>query len=152
MRNIDDEIRFHLSQNGWYLGDTEIEITDDSLDVEVVIGELDSRSLAYYQRGKIYLSRAFASYASLPQRRLAILHELAHAKLDLRGKNSHDKELACDKWALRKMIDSGMYNLRELYNAISLFGEVINEPETTTHPSSKLRYRRLSKYLEECVS
>ncbi len=151
-KDIDEEVKFHLSQQGWYLGETEIGIQDSVMDVEVVVGQLDTKSLAYYKGGKIYISRAFAAYASLPQRRLAILHELAHAKLDLRGCTSHEKEYACDRWALKKMVSSGMYNLKELYNAILLFGDVINEPETDTHPSSKSRYNQLLRDLKECVA
>lgn len=152
MKTIDEEIRFHLSKNGWYVGETEIELGFDSIDgIDVEIASLGAGQLACYTNGKIFISRALAEYASLPQRRLALLHELGHARLKLRGASNHEKEYACDAWALKEMIKSGIYNLIELYDAIKLFGEVVEENESYTHPSSQSRYKRLYGILKEYV-
>jgi len=152
MKNIDDEIQFHLSKAGWYLGETPIELSKASIGgVEVITASyLDAGNLACLKNGRIYISKALAFYASLPQIRLAILHEYAHLKLNFLGKPTHDNEYACDLWALKQMIKSGMYSIHELYNAIDLFGDVINFVETETHPSSKNRHKRLLDQLWEC--
>ena len=152
MRTIDEEIKFHLTRSGWYLDKTSIEISKETIGgVDVITTYLDAGKLASLMNGKIYISKALAFYASLPQRRLAILHEYAHLKLNLLGGPSHEAEYACDIWALKEMVSSGMYNVRELYNSIDLFVDVINELETSTHPSSKSRYKRLVCYLKENV-
>lgn len=152
MKTFDDTLRFHLAQEGWYLDKTKIEISNETINgVEIIIGALDSGSLAYFMKGKIYISDVLARYASLPQRRLAILHEYAHAHLNLLGVSSHEKEYACDHWALKELIKSGLYNTHELWDSIALFGEIVDEDESFTHPSSKSRYKRLKSILKEFV-
>lgn len=147
MRTIDDEIRFHLTKHGWHLGDTEIEISDSVYGVEVHTAYLDGAHMAAASNGKIFISHALARYASLPQRRLVILHELAHIHLNTEGMSNYAKEFACDAWALKEMMRSGEYNDHEHFDAIMVFGEVINEPDTNTHPSSKSRFKRLYNIL-----
>lgn len=152
MRSIEDQIKFYRLKSGWYLGDLKIEVEETHINgVEVIIAALAGDSLAYYSNGKIFISKALAWFASLPQRRLAILHEYAHSYLDLEDLSHHEKEYACDRWALREMIRSGLYSIRELRDAINLFGEVINEEVSKTHPSSKNRYKRLKRQLREYV-
>jgi len=151
MKSIDDEIKFHLSKTGWYLGETKIEVIDEINGVKVVASSFNSLSLAYYEYGKIHMSKALIRHASLPQRRLIALHEYAHTFTVPDGVSQHDIEYACDRWALGVMIKSGDYNARELKDAISVFGDIVNEVETYTHPSSKDRYNRLKKQLREYV-
>jgi hypothetical protein len=147
----EDDIKFHLSKMGWYLGEKEIETVETIHGVDVVVDALNPRMLAYYQNGKIYISRALAYYASLPQRRFAILHEYAHAHLNLRGLSRHEKEYACDKWAILNMIKSNEYVISEIVDATRIFIDIICELETDTHPSSKSRYKRLGAILREYV-
>jgi hypothetical protein len=149
MKTIDEEIRFHLSKMGWYLGETEIEMEDNINGVKVVTGALDSGSLAYYENGTIYISQAIIRHASLPQRRLVALHEYAHRFPAPEGMSQHDIEYACDKWALQNMINSDNYTVRELEDAIRVFGEIVDDEETPTHPSSKNRYKRLKRQLRK---
>jgi hypothetical protein len=152
MRSIDDQIKFQMLKAGWHINDTKIEIEEDRIeDVEILVTALDNGALAHYAHGKIFLSKALVWFASLAQRRLVILHEYAHAILDLDGLSHHETEYACDEWALQSMIESGSYSVRELKNAIALFGEVVDEEESRTHPSSKNRYKRLLRQLKEQV-
>jgi hypothetical protein len=151
MKSIDDEIKFHLSKTGWYLGEIEIEVVDNINGVDVVTGAFDSKKLCYYANGKIYMSQAVVRYASLPQRRIIALHEYAHRFPVPEGTTKREIEYACDRWALGVMIRSGDYNISELKNAITAFGEIVNEVETETYPSSKDRYKRLKKQLRESV-
>ena len=153
MRSMDEDIKFWLTQQGWYLGETQIREIDEIEGIRVCVDSLDSRCLAYYERGKIYASRALVTFASLPQRRLAMLHELAHPRLNIKHLSLHDQEYACDRWALQRMINSGDYTFRELLNAIGLFtASWFVEGDTKTHPASKKRYKRLYNQLMESVS
>lgn len=153
MKTLDDEIKFQLAKSGWYVGETEIELGFSSIEgVDVEIAYLDGGHVACYQNGKIFISQALARFATLPQRRLAILHELAHSKFKLDDVSPHEKEYTCDLWALKEMVKSGAYNLMELYDAINLFGAIIDQPAGDTHPSSKRRHSRLYVFLKEHVS
>lgn len=143
----EEEISFIKALLGEFLA--EIEHIGD---IPVVYESFSPGSIAAYVNGKIYMSNALKRYASLPQRWLIGLHEYAHARLNVKGLSKHEKEFACDEWALKWMIWSGTFNLHELRDAIAVFGEIFKGGESDTHPSSKSRYKRLKALLKGVVS
>jgi hypothetical protein len=154
MPTIDDEIAFHLSKEGWYLGDTKINIVEESLiELGVDVNHVHFASTSDWGsviNGEITLNRAVVHACSLPQIALITLHEHYHHVLGHKGLNdgnNYRREYECDILALKHMIKSEQYTKRELYNAIKVFGDVISEGRSGTHPSSIERYNALFQYL-----
>ena len=160
MKTIDEQIKFYLTDAGWYIGETPIkmqfEASLDDLDIDASIvsfqkidsyGKTDGRS--------IYLKESLPWIASLVQMQFLVLHEFFHMKLghckdglDESKKSCHKREYECDRLALNHLIRSGKWNKREIKDAIAFFKNIAIEDESETHPSSKSRYTRLM----ECIS
>lgn len=160
MSNIDNQLKYYLAKQGWYLGETH---TDDVEKEVRALGVTDpfsfssSGEMAWTDGGTIHINSATDFMASTPQLVLLALHEHYHIVRGDNGYKSKDKaanhamELECDARALRHMIKSGMYTRKALMEAIRVFGDVINDPETPTHPSSRVRFNRLLTILKENV-
>ena len=86
MKTIDEQIKFYLTDAGWYIGETPIkmqfEASLDDLDIDASIvsfqkidsyGKTDGRS--------IYLKESLPWIASLVQMQFLVLHEFFHMKL-----------------------------------------------------------------------
>lgn len=157
MKSIDDQLKFYLSRQGWYIDDTQIsfeEIPDEFCGVPVIVSNLTDGGLCAYANGKIFISQTLRKFGTYPQIMFGILHEYAHKRLDLCGysekdqKLNHNMEYSCDLWALKNLIKSGNYNKYELYDAIK-FCFLSNDGESLTHPSMRDRYKRLLNQLRE---
>lgn len=158
MRTIDDEIKFHLSEAGWYLGDSKIEIVKDRLPILGIgpecINFTNAGELAWTDGHSINLKESLGWVASLPQLVFATLHEHFHMKLghcikdnNMSSMACYEREYACDRLALKHLIKSGDYNRMEILDAIALFRDIVIEEASATHPSSKSRYKRLMEYV-----
>lgn len=161
MKTLDDEIKFHLSKQGWYVGEAPIDIHvmkdhlhEDGIDPSIVCLSSTAeagRCLACTDGNRITISESLAWGASYMQIKFAALHEYAHILFNHSGRDCHAHEYQADLWALKQLIGSGKYNKLEIMDAISIFGGVVNEKESFSHPSSKSRYKRLYDYLKRWV-
>lgn len=158
MKTIDQDIRFHLSKSGWYLGDSKINIVKERLPGIEQVNFTCSGDIAWTDGDEININQALGWIASLPQLVFLTLHEHFHIRRPdcVKAKNmseraNHEMEYECDRLALKHMVNSGKYTKQELLDAIRAFGDVVDENESKTHPSSKNRYGRLYSYLKEYV-
>lgn len=161
MKTIDNDLKFHLSAAGWYIGDSKISLVKErteSLGIEGCFNFTNTSDMAWTDGNSINLSNALGWVASLPQLDFIALHEYFHRKVDhcsdknpLPSHVAQAQEFECDRRALKHLIESGRYNAYELYDAIAVFKDVVVEDESDTHPSSKTRYKRLLNQLKECV-
>jgi hypothetical protein len=155
-KSINDIIRFHLAETGWYVGESKIEFFEESL-IEIGIDpsmvsfqNIDTHGAAI--NNKIYLKESLKYGASLVQLQFIALHEYFHIrlghcvkKLNMNKIACHAREYACDRLALKHLAKS--CNRRELRDAIETFREIIVDGESDTHPSSEDRYNRLLEYM-----
>lgn len=169
MRNLDDNLKYFLSSQGWYLGDTDISAVEGSLrslgvDTKVNITTSDMLPMwsgSVDDWGTINLNAGLGHVSTDVQQTLLALHEYYHTAIDEEQvatevnselgsiKANHNIEFECDFRALEHMILSGMYTNKELHDAIRVYGDVINDPESDTHPSSNVRFNLLLTLLQE---
>lgn len=156
--STDDYIKFKLADSGWYLGESKIDFFDESLeelgiDSSIVsFQNIDSHGAT--DGDKIFLRESLKWAASLVQIQFIALHEYFHIRLghcveelNTSKRANYAREYACDRLALKHLIKSGKYNMKEIKDAIAVFKDIIVEGDSYTHPSSKNRYRRLMEYV-----
>ena len=154
MKTIDDEIRFHLAETGWYLGETKIGFFDESLaelgiNPSIVSFHSGIEGFAETDGELIRLDESLKWGASQIQRMFLAAHEWFHMRLghcegdlDMSRRACHAREYLADKLAIRLLKKHGS-NRHEIRDAINVFKEIIVERESNKHPSSEDRYWRL---------